>query len=130
MTKENNTRCLALQVGGRGSSVKIVTKNYAHILRTVLDVAKCISQFFLRLSACIFHLQKIRGHSRTSSWRTIHLLLTTFQKKWVHNSEMAGHTPSSRRGPHHIKHDFLLKFIDFPLFLKTTSKRYPLPRHA
>ena len=24
----------------------------------------------------------------------------------------------------------LLKFIDFPLFLKTTSIRYPMPRHA
>ena len=29
-----------------------------------------------------------------------------------------------------ISHDFQLKFIDFPLFLKTTSKRYSLPRHA
>ena len=31
---------------------------------------------------------------------------------------------------YHTSHDFQLKFIDFPLFLKTTSKRYPLPRNA
>ena len=111
-------------------STKSVTKKHPHILRYLKNVPARISQFFLQLLTCILHLQKTRGQSKTSSRRTIHLLLTTFQKKWVHNSEMAGHTPSSRRGPHHIKHDFLLKFIDFPLFLKTTSKRYPMPRHA
>ena len=31
---------------------------------------------------------------------------------------------------YHIKHDFQLKFIDFPQFLKTTSKRYSLSRHT
>ena len=55
------------------------------------------------------------------------LMFGNFWKKVLSELEDAGETVQR---VDHIKHDTLLKFIDFLLFLKTTSKRYPLPRHA
>ena len=76
---------LALQVGGEVRSTKILTKNYLPILRSVLNAAERISQFFQRLLTYIFDIQKTRSQSKTSSWRSIHSKLEAFLKSGVAN---------------------------------------------
>ena len=76
---------LALQVGGEVRSTKFLTKNYPPILRPVLNAAECISQFFQRLLACIFDIQKTGSQSKTSSWRSIHSKLEPFRKSGIAN---------------------------------------------
>ena len=54
-TKQSLLR-LALQVGGNLIPAKNLTKKNPPIFRVLLDVVECISQFFLGLLQCIFHV--------------------------------------------------------------------------
>ena len=48
--------CLALQVGGNLIPAKNLTKKKPPIFRVLLGIVECISQFFLGLLQCIFHV--------------------------------------------------------------------------